>query len=309
MIEILTSFAKSLPAVVDQGVIYGIMAIGIFITFKILDFADLTVDGSFATGGCMFALMMALGVPMPLSLLIAFLAGSLAGLITAVLHCYLGIPGILAGILTQLILWSVNFKLLGTQTMQIASRGSLISMEASRGVFTTMPIVLGITAVLIALLYWFFGTKFGSSIRATGSNPDMARANGINVNGRKIVALMLSNGIVAFAGAIYGQYQGQASVDMGVGSIVIGLAAIIIGVTILGKWGKNFALQLGFSVLGAIIYFFVFQLVLSFLNEPQLLKMFSAIVVAIFLGIPYLKNHNFINNYANKRKRMKETME
>ena len=307
MLEILSTFGRSLPSVIDQGVIYGIMAIGIFITFKILDFADLTVDGSFATGGCVFALMMALGVPLPVSLLIAFVSGCLAGLITSLLHCFLGIPGILAGILTQLMLWSINFKLLGTQTMQIASRGALISMEASRGVYTTMPIVIGAAAILIGLLYWFFGTKFGSSIRATGSNPDMARANGINVNARKIVALMLSNGIVAFSGAICAQYNGQGSVDMGVGCIVIGLAAIIIGTTIIGKWGKNFAVSLTFSVIGAIIYFFVYQFVLSFLNEPQLLKLFSAIVVAIFLGIPYVKNGK-LKEFFDRRKRRREIM-
>ena len=307
MLEILSTFGRSLPSVIDQGVIYGIMAIGIFITFKILDFADLTVDGSFATGGCVFALMMALGVPLPVSLLIAFVSGCLAGLITSLLHCFLGIPGILAGILTQLMLWSINFKLLGTQTMQIASRGALISMEASRGVYTTMPIVIGAAAILIGLLYWFFGTKFGSSIRATGSNPDMARANGINVNARKIVALMLSNGIVAFSGAICAQYNGQGSVDMGVGCIVIGLAAIIIGTTIIGKWGKNFAVSLTFSVIGAIIYFFVYQFVLSFLNEPQLLKLFSAIVVAIFLGIPYIKNGK-LKEFFDRRKRRREIM-
>lgn len=307
MLEILSTFGRSIPSVVDQGVIYGIMAIGIFITFRILDFADLTVDGSFATGGCIFALMMALGVPMPVSLLIAFVCGCLAGLITSLLHCFLGIPGILSGILTQLMLWSINFKMLGTQTMQISSRGSLISMEASRGVFTTMPIVIGIAALLIIVLYWFFGTRFGSSIRATGSNPDMARANGINVNGRKIVALMLSNGIVALSGAICAQYNGQGSVDMGVGCIVIGLAAIIIGTSIVGKWGKNFAVQLTFSVVGAIIYFLVYQFVLSFLNEPQLLKLFSAIIVALFLGIPYIKNGK-LKELIDRRKRKKEIM-
>ncbi len=305
MIETLLSFAKSLPSVVDQGVIYGIMAIGVFITFKILDFADLTVDGSFATGGCVYALMIILGVPMPFALLIAFGAGALAGFITSILHCYLGIPGILAGILTQLMLWSINYKILGTQFQAISTRGSLISMEASRGVFTTMPIVIGIVAVLIAILYWFFGTKFGSSVRATGSNPDMARANGINVNSRKIVALMISNGIVAFAGALFAQYQGQGSVDMGVGSIVIALAAIIIGTTIVGKLGKNFAVSLVFTVLGAIIYFFVFQFICSFINEPLLLKMLSAVVVAIFLGIPYFKN-GYIKNWIAKRRRYKE---
>ena len=302
-------FLRTLPSVVDQGLIFGIMAIGIFITFKILDFADLTVDGSFATGGVVFCVMVGLKVPTPLAFAIAFGAGSIAGLVTASLHCFLGIPGILAGILTQLGLWSVNFLILGTQTLPVnRPRGALISMEASSGVYTTIPIVLAISAVLIAILYWFFGTRFGASIRATGANPDMARANGINVNLRKITALMLSNGIVAFAGSIYAQYQGQASVDMGVGSIVIGLAAIIIGTTILGKWGKNFALSLGFTLLGSIIYFFVFQVVLIFIPVPQVLKLISAIVVVLFLGIPYFKN-NILANWISKRNRKKEMKE
>lgn len=301
-------FLRTLPSVLDQGMIFGIMAIGIFITYKILDFPDLTVDGSFATGGCVFAVMCALHVPLPFGFLIAFASGALAGLVTSLLHCFLGIPGILSGILTQLGLWSINFLVLGTQTMQISSRGALISMEASRGVFTTIPIVLGIAIAIIGLLYWFFGTKFGASIRATGSNPDMARANGISVNNRKIVALMISNGIVALAGAIYAQYQGQASVDMGTGSIVIGLAAIIIGTTIVGRWAKNFAVSLSFTVVGSVIYFFVFQLILLFIPIPQILKVISAIVVALFLGIPYIKDHVIVN-WVNKHNRKKETME
>lgn len=298
-------FFSTIPSVVDNGIIWGIMAIGLFITYKILDFADLTVDGSFATGGCTFAILAFCGLPVPLALLIAFMAGMVAGLITALLHCYLGIPGILAGILTQLMLWSINLKILGQSLLSINNRGSLISLDMSLGVYTTIGIVGVIAIAVIALLYWFFGTKFGSSIRATGANPDMAKANGININSRKIVALMLSNGLVAFSGALYAQFQGSAQTDMGRGAIVIGLAAIIIGTTLFSKLQKNFALSLAFVLVGSIIYFFVYQLIVFYTNEPELLKLLSAILVAIFLAIPYIKNV-YVKNYQAKRQRVKE---
>ncbi len=301
----MAGFLNSLPSVIDQGLIWGIMAIGVFITFKILDFADLTVDGSFATGGCLFAVLTAAKVPVPLGFFISFCAGSLAGLITALIHCYLGIPGILAGILTQLMLWSINYKILGQATLPVKSRDALISMNANSGVYTTIPIVIGIAVALILLLYWFFGTKYGSSIRATGSNQDMAKANGINIHSRKIVALMISNGIVAFSGAILARFQGSADINMGRGAIVIGLAAIVIGTTLFARLSKNFALSMGFVTIGAIIYFFVFQLIVYFTNEPELLKMLSAIVVAIFLAIPYIKNV-YIKNARAKHQRAKE---
>lgn len=301
----MAGFFNTLPSVLDQGIIWGIMAIGVFITFKILDFADLTVDGSFATGGCLFAILTAAGVPVPLGFLISFFAGAAAGLITALLHCYLGIPGILAGILTQLMLWSINYKILGQASMPINSRDALISMNASSGVYTTIPIVIGIAAILILVLYWFFGTKYGSSIRATGSNEAMAKANGININVRKIIALMISNGIVAFAGALLARFQGSADINMGRGAIVIGLAAIVIGTTLFGRLSKNFALNMAFVTVGAIIYFFVFQFIVYVTNEPELLKMLSAIVVAIFLAVPYIKNV-YIKNAHSKHQRAKE---
>lgn len=301
----MAGFLGTLPSVIDQGVIWGIMAIGVFITFKILNFADLTVDGSFATGGCVYAVLLLAGVSAPICFLIAFFAGALAGLITALLHCYLGIPGILAGILTQLMLWSINFKILGQATKGFSNRGQLISSGVESGVYTTIPIVLGIAAVIIIGLYWFFGTKYGSSIRATGANEAMAKSNGINVNTRKIIALMLSNAIIALAGALITQFTGQADVNWGRGAIVIGLAAIIIGQTIIGKFGKNFAVQISFTLVGGIIYFFVFQFVVHFTGEPDLLKMFSALVVAIFLAVPYIKNV-YIKNARTKHQRRKE---
>lgn len=298
-------FLNTLPSVLDQGLIWGIMAIGVFITFRILDFADLTVDGSITTGGCVFAVLAAAQLPIPLAFLLAFLAGALAGLITAAFHCYLGIPGILAGILTQLILWSVNYLILGQATFPVRNRDSLISSNPSLGLYTAIPILFGIVAVIVAILYWFFGTKFGSSVRATGSNESMAKANGINIHLRKIVALMISNGIVALAGALLAQYKGNANIDMGVGAIVIGLAAIVIGTTIFGKISKNFALQLAFTVFGAIIYFFIFQLIVFYTNKPVLLQMLSALVVAIFLSIPYIKDV-YIKNAKAKHRRAKE---
>ena len=301
----MAGFLNTLPSVLDQGMIWGIMAIGVFITFRILNFADLTVDGSFATGGCVFGVLFAAQVPVPVAFLIAFLAGAAAGLITAIFHCYLGIPGILAGILTQLMLWSINYKILGQATLPIKSRDAYISMNASLGVYTTIPIVLGIAIGVILILYWFFGTKYGSSIRATGANESMARTNGININARKIIALMISNGIVAFAGAILARFQGSADINMGRGAIVIGLAAIVIGTTLFGRLSKNFGVTQGFVLIGAIIYFFVFQLIVYVTNEPELLKMLSAIVVAIFLAVPYIKDV-YVKNFLSKRKRAKE---
>ena len=301
----MAGFFNTLPSVLDQGMIWGIMAIGVFITFRILNFADLTVDGSFATGGCVFGILLTAQVPVALAFLIAFLAGALAGLITAVFHCYLGIPGILAGILTQLMLWSINYKILGQATLPIKSRDAYISMNASLGVYTTIPIVFGIAIGVILALYWFFGTKYGSSVRATGANESMARTNGININARKIVALMISNGIVAFAGAILARFQGSADINMGRGAIVIGLAAIVIGTTLFGRLSKNFGVTQGFVLIGAIIYFFVFQLIVYVTNEPELLKMLSAIVVAIFLAVPYIKDV-YVKNFLSKRKRAKE---
>lgn len=298
------TFLNQIPGNLAQGLIYGIAAIGVFITFKILDFADLTVDGSFATGGCVLAILLTNGVPIYLCFIIAFLAGCAAGLITAILHCYLGIPGILSGILTQLMLYSINYKILGQASMDVPNRGALISSNVDSGVYTTIPIVLGIVAAVILLLYWFFGTKFGSSIRATGSNEDMSKANGININSRKIVALMLSNGIVAFSGAVLARYLGDAFVSIP-GTIVITLAAIIIGTTICGKFVKNFGVTLGFVLLGSVLYYLTYALALSVIYEPIFLKMISAILIIAFLAVPYIRK-TYIKNYKAKRSRAKE---
>lgn len=299
-------FINSLPTVLNEGIIYGIMAIGVFITFRILNFADLTVDGSFATGGIVFAVLFNSHIPVGLAFLIAFLSGALAGLITALLHCYLGIPGILAGILTQAMLWSINLLIAGGKAaISINTRDSLLSNNRSLGVYTTIPIVIVISIILVLILYWFFGTKFGSSIRATGANESMSKANGININLRKIIALMLSNGIVAFSASILTHYKGQATIDMGTGAIVIGLAAIVIGTTLFGKISQNFGLTQGFVLLGGIIYYLVYQIISLVTGTPLLLKLISSVVVALFLAVPYIKNV-YVKNIVTKHRRVKE---
>ena len=300
----LSSLLNAVPGIVSLGAIYGIMAIGVFITFRILDFADLTVDGSFATGGAIFAILVYNGVSPIVGLLLALVGGALAGLITALLHCYLGIPGILAGILTQLMLWSINVKIMGQANLPTGSRGALISLSSNE---TAIPIILGIAAVIIALLYWFFGTKFGSSVRATGSNEAMSKANGININSRKIVALMISNALVSLAGALFARYSGSADINQGRGAIVVGLAAIVIGGAICRKLSNNFAVQLSFVLLGGFIYYFVYQAIALIPGvDTQLLKMFSSIIVAIFLAVPYVISHYIKPRKAKKARMNKE---
>lgn len=298
-----TALFNSLPGIANLGIIYGIAAIGVFITFRILDFADLTVDGSFATGGAVFAVLSVAGVNIVLALIVAFLAGMAAGLITALIHCYLGIPGILSGILTQLMLWSINLVILGKANQPIMTRGALIS-SSSTG--TSIGILLAIAALVVGVLYWFFGTKYGASVRSAGSNPAMSKANGISVNNRKIIALMISNGLVALGGALFSQYNGAADINNGRGFIVIALAAIIIGGAIVKKWGKNFAIQLSFVLVGGIIYYFVYQAI-ALINgiNTEWLKMLSAIVVVIFLAIPYVKSHYYAD-WKAKRNRNKQ---
>lgn len=297
------SLFNSLPGVLSLGLIYGIMAIGVFITFRILDFADLTVDGSFSTGGAVFGILVSTGtVSVPVALIIALLAGAVAGAITAIINCYLGIPSILAGILTQLMLYSINLAIMGKANITVPSRGALLS---SLSLSTALPLLVGISAIVIGFLYWFFGTRYGSSVRAVGSNENMSRANGINVNTRKIVALMISNALVAFAGALFSQYSGSADISNGRGAIVIGLAAIIIGGAICKKWGKNFAVQLSFVLVGGFIYYLVYQaVILTKVINADWLKMISAVVVVIFLAVPYLKTH-YIDAWKAKSERMK----
>lgn len=282
-------FFTALPGAAAQGIIWGIMAIGVYITYRVLDLADLTVDGSFGTGGAVLVMCTISGMDIKVAMLVAILAGCLAGLATGIFHTVFGIPAILAGILTQLALYSVNLRILGNkanQTLSVMNYDLLVSLR-----YITRSIIVGLVfvVVLIAILYWFFGTEMGHSIRATGCNPAMARANGINTNTRKIMGLVISNGIVALAGALLAQYQGFADVNMGRGAIVIGLAAVIVGEVVFGKIFKNFALRMTAVVIGGIIYYIVITLVLRLGLNANDLKLFSALVVALFLGIPYWK--------------------
>ena len=283
---------NALPGAVAQGLIWGIMAIGLYITYKILDFADLTVDGSITTGACVCAVMMNNGVNVWVCLLVAFLSGALAGLITGVLHTLMGIPPILSGILTQLMLWSINLKILGKSNMAINGRVLPVLVTSLNSPMAILVVSLFIVC-LITLLYFFFGTEIGCTLRATGNNEQMVKAQGVNVKGNKILGLMLSNALVALAGALLAQYQGFADINMGRGAIVIGLAAIIIGQTLVGFIGRNFALKLFGCALGGVCYYLVYQFVVWLGLDTDLLKLLSAIVVAVFLAIPYIKKEYF----------------
>lgn len=285
---------NALPGSISQGLIWGIMAIGIYITYRILDIADLTVDGSFATGGAVGVMCILSGMNLWLSMLMAFIAGILTGFMTGVFHVFMGIPAILSGILSQLSLYSINLKILGksNQSVNVNNTELLISLRWVKEFAMHNPIItVGIIIiVLIAVLYWFFGTEMGCSIRATGANINMSRAQGINTNFNKVLGLMLSNGLVAFSGALLTQYQGFADVNMGRGAIVIGLAAVIIGEALFGKIFKNFALKLFAVVLGSVIYYIVVQAVITLGFDANLLKLLSAIIVAVFLAIPFWKS-------------------
>jgi len=282
----------SLPGAGAQGIVWGLMAIGVFVTYKILDIADLTVDGSMVTGAAVCAVLVTAGVNVWIALLIAMIAGMLAGLLTGVFHTVLGIPPILAGILTQLMLWSVNLKIMGRANVALPSRQFDLILN-SKEIWVTILILVGFSAALIALLYWFFGTELGASLRATGNNPNMSRAQGINTNFAKVLGLMISNGIVALSGALLAQYQGFSDINMGRGAIVIGLAAVIIGEALISHRSAGFIVRLLSVICGGIIYFAVYQTVIFIGLDADLLKMLSALVVAIFLGFPYVKKTYF----------------
>lgn len=290
---------NALPGACAQGLIWGIMAIGVYITYKVLDLADLTVDGTMTTGGAVCIMLVLNGCPVGLALLAAFASGILAGFVTGLLHTVMGIPAILSGILTQLGLYSVNLRIMGgkaNQAISVDKFNLLVSLRWVKDVpfyKNTIFIVSIFIVCIIAILYWFFGTELGCSIRATGCNQNMSRAQGINTDVNKILGLMLSNGIVALASGLYAQYQGFSDINAGRGAIVIGLAAVIIGQVVFGKIRGNFAFKLLSVALGAIIYYLVIQVVLWMGLNPNDLKLLSAIVVAIFLAIPHLKGKYF----------------
>ena len=302
------NFIGALPGAVSQGLIWGIMAIGVYITYKILDIADLTVDGSFCTGGAIFVVLFGGGVNIWLALA-ALLVGMVTGLVTGLLHTACGIPAILAGILTQLGLWSINLAIMGMKAnvaINVIDQANLDKLLVSlrfvqevakgvRPVYRHPILVVGLfTAAIIGALYWFFGTELGASLRATGANPNMARAQGINTDTGKVLGLMLSNGLVALSGALLAQYQSFADSSMGKGAIVIGLAAVIIGEVLFSKVFRNFALKLLAVSIGAIIYYIVIQAVVSLSGiNTNYLKLISAAIVAVFLTIPYWKGRYF----------------
>lgn len=306
------SLINALPGALAQGLIWGIMAIGVYITYKILDIADLSVDGTMCTGAAVCVIMLQKGHNVWTALLVATIAGLLVGLVTGFFHTVMGIPAILAGILTQLGLWSVNLKIMGksNQPINVNNYDLLVSLRYIKDTpwyQNTLLIVAIFIVAIIAILYLFFGTELGCSIRATGCNQAMSRAQGINTNFNKVLGLMISNGLVALSSALLGQYQGFADINMGKGAIVIGLAAVIIGEAIFGKIFKNFALSLLSVALGSVIYYVVIQIVLWFGVDADLLKLLSALVVAVFLAVPYWKRKYFIKakTYATAEKEVK----
>ena len=292
------AFINALPGACGQGLAWGIMAIGVYITYRILDIADLTVDGSLATGGAVAAIGISLGLNPWIAVLLAVLAGMLAGMVTGIFHTRCGIPAILSGILTQLALYSLNLRIMGigsnsttkaTVALSVDNQDLLLSSRFVRKLTMENPILLLVVVivVLIAGLYWFFGTELGCALRATGANQNMARAQGINTDSGKVLALVISNGLVALSGALLAQYQGSATVDMGRGAIVIGLAAVIIGEVVFKRF-TNFAAKMVAVIFGAIIYYVVITLVLRLGLESTDLKLLTALVVALFLTVPYL---------------------
>lgn len=314
-----TNLISRMPAAVAQGIIWGLMALGVFITFRLLDIPDMTVDGSFATGGAVTVMLLLAGMPAWAALLIAIIVGVLTGLCTGFLHTKLGIPAILAGILTQFALYSINLRIM-TKANQTASvqkfgmfwengNGFLVS-----SLHITQAILIGlvIAAVIVALSYWYFGTEQGSALRATGNNPAMSRAQGIHIETMKVIGLGISNGIVALAGGLMTQFQGTADVSMGRGAIVIGLAAIVIGEILcdaIFSKGCNFAVRLGFIIFGGIVYYAVMVVILWLKLDPNDLKLFTAIIVAIFLAIPQLKARSKSSFSRSKKRALSERSE
>ena len=287
------AFLYALPGAIAEGLIWGLMAIGVYVSYKILDIADLTVDGSICTGACVCAVLIGAGVPVWLSVVIAFIAGALAGMLTGLLHTALGIPSILAGILTQLMLYSVNLMILGGKSLiAVDPRANqlLLHMSNNPGAILSAGLIV---AGVILVLWLFFYTEVGLTLKSTGDNPDMSRAQGVNVKFNQVLGLAIANGIVALAGALLAQYKGSANINDGRGAIVIGLAAIFIGLSVSMKIKPNFVVSLIGVIGGGIVYYIVYNFVILLGLKTDYLKMLSAIIVALFLAIPYLKEEYF----------------
>ncbi len=283
---------STLPGAAALGIIWGIMAIGVYITYRILDIADLTVDGSFATGAAVCAVMLIGGNNVYVSILVAIAAGMLAGLVTGLLHTFFGIPAILSGILTQLMLWTVNLKVMGGANKTVSARRLPVLITSMRNTEAIVTLLV-VAFVLIVILYWFFGTERGCSIRATGCNLMMSRAQGINTSFNQVLGLMISNGIVALSGALFCQYQGTADINNGRGAIVIGLAAVIIGEALMSRIARNFAVRLLSVIIGGIVYYVLYQVIIELGLDTDFLKMLTALLVAVFLGLPHVKKTYF----------------
>lgn len=292
ILSFLDGWINAMPGAVAHGFVWGIMALGVYLTYKVLDVADLTVDGSIVTGMAVCAMLMTNGWNVWPAMLVATLAGMGAGLLTGTFLTVCGIPAILSGILTQQILWSVNLKIMGQANRTLSSR-TVDVLLSSMDNYHAMVVLAGFCIVLIAVLYAFFGTKYGVGLRATGCNEKMARAQGINTNAVKVVGLMLSNGIVALAGALLAQYSGKADINDGRGGIVIGLAAVIIGEAVVSKMGQNYIIRMTGVIVGGVVYYIVYQTVIFFGIDTDLLKMLAALVVAVFLAVPHLKKTVF----------------
>lgn len=295
----MTQLLNAIPGALAQGLIWGVMAIGVYITYKVLDIADLTVDGSLCTGAAVCTMLLLAGHSPWIAMLCAVLAGLLAGMVTGLLHVLLGIPPILAGILTQMVLWSVNLKILGKANQALPAR-SIDVLLSQMNIPAALPVLLGWAVVLVTLLVLFFSTELGCALRATGCNPVMSRAQGVNTGLMKVIGLALSNAVVAMSGGLLCQYQGYTDVNMGRGAVVIGLAAVVIGQAVLGRHGGHMAAQLGGVVLGAVIYYIVYQVIIFAGFDTDLLKMFSAVVVAVFLGVPHVRDQIRTNSRIKK---------
>lgn len=295
----MTQLLNAIPGALAQGLIWGVMAIGVYITYKVLDIADLTVDGSLCTGAAVCTMLLLAGHSPWIAMLCAVLAGLLAGTVTGLLHVLLGIPPILAGILTQMVLWSVTLKILGKANQALPAR-SIDVLLTQMNIPAALPVLLGWAVVLVTLLVLFFSTELGCALRATGCNPVMSRAQGVNTGLMKVIGLALSNAVVAMSGGLLCQYQGYTDVNMGRGAVVIGLAAVVIGQAVLGRHGGHMAAQLGGVVLGAVIYYIVYQVIIFAGFDTDLLKMFSAVVVAVFLGVPHVRDQIRTNSRIKK---------